>query len=164
MTLSSHIAYLKGNVFGRAIYPLSFITIAQIFLKLRRMEGGARIPLLFLTEGLCMLCFSVGSNLWPPTSQGHDSSCLHGGSVSRCSCVWQHFGPFWKKDLVLYQHWISSEYRLFSSVMNKMTNLVPKVKRRETLETRLQDDVMLPNSSCIEVVMWSEDTILRSLP
>lgn len=128
--------FLKRNVFPHAIYPPSFVSLLTYSWSYGGWvgEGIFLSYFWFLRDG--MLFFSVGSNLWPRTSQGHDSSCLHGGSVGRCSCVWQHFRPFWKKDLVLYQHWIPCKYWLFSSVINMKTNLVPRVKRRETLETR----------------------------
>lgn len=60
MTLSSHIAYLKGNVSGRAIYPLSFITIAQIFLKLRRVEGEGADSSPISDRGIVYVMFFSG--------------------------------------------------------------------------------------------------------
>ena len=36
MTKSSHVSYLKGNIFGRNIYPPTFIVIVLILIELRR--------------------------------------------------------------------------------------------------------------------------------
>lgn len=96
-----------------ATYPV-IRTMAHLLLRSQRVRGGGGyLFLYYFWPRNDLFCFLVGSNLWPATSQGNDSSSLHGGSDGRCSCVWLHFRSFWKKDLVLYQHWLSREYLLF---------------------------------------------------